>query len=168
MWQTSKCCSRSIRSPGSAAVNMCLVACGAADAYYHMGIHCWDMAGGAAIIREAGGVIMDISGDSLCTAAMLPTVHSCNQDVAGFWRSGVDCRCYMITASKSWVNSFIDLIIYIFTILKFSMRLKWVLGTCYNMDLFYCCPTQEAHLTWCPGGWSLPAAEPSQSASPRW
>ncbi|KAM6953540.1 inositol monophosphatase 1-like [Aplochiton taeniatus] len=51
-----------IRSPGSAAVNMCLVACGAADAYYHMGIHCWDMAGGAAIIREAGGVITDISG----------------------------------------------------------------------------------------------------------
>lgn len=51
-----------IRSPGSAAVNMCLVACGSADAYYHMGIHCWDMAGGAAIIREAGGVIMDISG----------------------------------------------------------------------------------------------------------
>lgn len=51
-----------IRSPGSAAVNMCLVACGSADAYYHMGIHCWDMAGGAAIVTEAGGVIMDISG----------------------------------------------------------------------------------------------------------
>lgn len=54
-----------IRSPGSAAVNMCLVACGSADAYYHMGIHCWDMAGGAAIVTEAGGVIMDISGKSL-------------------------------------------------------------------------------------------------------
>lgn len=52
----------SIRSPGSAAVNMCLVACGSADAYYHMGIHCWDMAGGAAVVTEAGGVIMDISG----------------------------------------------------------------------------------------------------------
>uniref|UniRef100_A0A8C2XA10 Inositol-1-monophosphatase n=1 Tax=Cyclopterus lumpus TaxID=8103 RepID=A0A8C2XA10_CYCLU len=51
-----------IRSPGSAAVNMCLVACGAADAYYHMGIHCWDMAGGAAVVTEAGGVIMDTSG----------------------------------------------------------------------------------------------------------
>ncbi|XP_022604478.1 inositol monophosphatase 1-like [Seriola dumerili] len=51
-----------IRSPGSAAVNMCLVACGSADAYYHMGIHCWDMAGGAAVVTEAGGVIMDISG----------------------------------------------------------------------------------------------------------
>ncbi|KAM7369718.1 hypothetical protein PAMP_011020 [Pampus punctatissimus] len=53
-----------IRSPGSAAVNMCLVACGSADAYYHMGIHCWDMAGGAAVVTEAGGVIMDISGGS--------------------------------------------------------------------------------------------------------
>lgn len=51
-----------IRSPGSAAINMCLVACGSADAYYHMGIHCWDMAGGAAVLTEAGGVIMDISG----------------------------------------------------------------------------------------------------------
>ncbi|KAJ8418767.1 hypothetical protein AAFF_G00002660 [Aldrovandia affinis] len=51
-----------IRSPGSAAVNMCLVACGSADAYYHIGIHCWDMAGGAAIVTEAGGVIMDITG----------------------------------------------------------------------------------------------------------
>ncbi|XP_072547354.1 inositol monophosphatase 1-like isoform X2 [Salminus brasiliensis] len=51
-----------IRAPGSAAVNMCLVASGAADAYYHMGIHCWDMAGGAAIVTEAGGVIMDITG----------------------------------------------------------------------------------------------------------
>ncbi|XP_013860884.1 inositol monophosphatase 1 [Austrofundulus limnaeus] len=51
-----------IRSPGSAAVNLCLVASGSADAYYHMGIHCWDMAGGAVIVTEAGGVIMDISG----------------------------------------------------------------------------------------------------------
>ncbi|XP_006634488.2 inositol monophosphatase 1-like [Lepisosteus oculatus] len=51
-----------IRSPGSAAVNMCLVAAGAADAYYHIGIHCWDMAGGAIIVTEAGGVIIDISG----------------------------------------------------------------------------------------------------------
>nr|XP_061810065.1 inositol monophosphatase 1-like [Nerophis lumbriciformis] len=51
-----------IRSPGSAAVNMCMVASGSADAYYHMGIHCWDMAGGAAVVTEAGGVVVDISG----------------------------------------------------------------------------------------------------------
>lgn len=53
----------SIRCPGSAAVNMCLVACGSADAYYHMGIHCWDMAGGAVIVTEAGGVVVDVSGE---------------------------------------------------------------------------------------------------------
>lgn len=47
---------------------MCLVACGSADAYYHMGIHCWDMAGGAVIVTEAGGVVVDISGESLCVA----------------------------------------------------------------------------------------------------
>ncbi|XP_077480404.1 inositol monophosphatase 1-like [Stigmatopora argus] len=51
-----------IRSPGSAAVNMCMVASGSADAYYHMGIHCWDMAGGAVLVTEAGGVVLDVSG----------------------------------------------------------------------------------------------------------
>lgn len=61
----------SIRCPGSAAVNMCLVACGSADAYYHMGIHCWDMAAGAVIVSEAGGVIMDVSGEAFVSAAAL-------------------------------------------------------------------------------------------------
>lgn len=60
----------SVRCPGSAAVNMCLVACGSADAYYHMGIHCWDMAGGAVIVTEAGGVVVDISGEMV-------TLRSC-------------------------------------------------------------------------------------------
>lgn len=54
---------------------MCLVACGSADAYYHMGIHCWDMAAGAAIVSEAGGVIMDVSGEAFVpTAASVPDV----------------------------------------------------------------------------------------------
>ncbi|XP_033854387.2 inositol monophosphatase 1-like isoform X1 [Acipenser ruthenus] len=52
----------SIRAVGTAAVNMCLVATGGADAYYHIGIHCWDMAAGAVIVTEAGGVVMDING----------------------------------------------------------------------------------------------------------
>ncbi|XP_041103116.1 inositol monophosphatase 1-like [Polyodon spathula] len=47
---------------GTAAVNMCLVATGGADAYYHIGIHCWDMAAGAVIVAEAGGVVMDTNG----------------------------------------------------------------------------------------------------------
>uniref|UniRef100_H3AKK7 Inositol-1-monophosphatase n=1 Tax=Latimeria chalumnae TaxID=7897 RepID=H3AKK7_LATCH len=48
-----------IRAVGTAAVNMCIVATGGADAYYEMGIHCWDIAAAAVIVREAGGVVID-------------------------------------------------------------------------------------------------------------
>lgn len=51
-----------IRGVGTAAINMCLVATGVADAYYEMGIHCWDMAGAGIIVTEAGGVLMDVTG----------------------------------------------------------------------------------------------------------
>uniref|UniRef100_A0A2K6FBX1 Inositol-1-monophosphatase n=1 Tax=Propithecus coquereli TaxID=379532 RepID=A0A2K6FBX1_PROCO len=51
-----------IRTVGTAAVNMCLVATGGADAYYEMGIHCWDVAGAGMIVTEAGGVLMDVTG----------------------------------------------------------------------------------------------------------
>lgn len=51
-----------IRAVGTAAVNMCLVATGGADAYYEMGIHCWDMAAASIIVTEAGGVVLDAKG----------------------------------------------------------------------------------------------------------
>ena len=61
----------SIRVTGSAAVNMCLVASGQADAYYEYGIHCWDIAAGDVIVREAGGVCMMPNGEDMVTE--LPT-----------------------------------------------------------------------------------------------
>ncbi|NP_001086123.1 inositol(myo)-1(or 4)-monophosphatase 1 S homeolog [Xenopus laevis] len=51
-----------IRAVGTAAVNMCLVATGGADAYYEMGLHCWDMAAASVIVTEAGGTILDATG----------------------------------------------------------------------------------------------------------
>ncbi|XP_018613061.2 inositol monophosphatase 1-like [Scleropages formosus] len=51
-----------IRAVGTAAVDMCLVASAGADAYYHVGMHCWDIAASALIVSEAGGVVHDISG----------------------------------------------------------------------------------------------------------
>lgn len=74
-----------VRAPGSAAVNMCLVACGAADAYYHQGIHCWDMAGGAALVTEAGGVITDITGgpfDLMSRRLIVASSHEVAQRIA--------------------------------------------------------------------------------------
>lgn len=46
---------------------MCLamVASGVADAFYNFGLHVWDMAAGALIVTEAGGVVMDPAGEEL-------------------------------------------------------------------------------------------------------
>ena len=41
---------------------MCLVARGCNDAYYEYGIHSWDMAAGAIIVEEAGGILVDPNG----------------------------------------------------------------------------------------------------------
>uniref|UniRef100_A0A3P8Q1Y9 Inositol-1-monophosphatase n=1 Tax=Astatotilapia calliptera TaxID=8154 RepID=A0A3P8Q1Y9_ASTCA len=51
-----------VRALGTAAVDMCQVATGGADAYYHIGMHCWDIAASAIIVREAGGVVKDTDG----------------------------------------------------------------------------------------------------------
>ncbi|MGH0146475.1 UNVERIFIED_CONTAM: hypothetical protein FKN15_021615 [Acipenser sinensis] len=54
-----------IRVIGSATLALCQVASGAADAYYQFGLHCWDIAAAAVIIREAGGNVIDTSGGPL-------------------------------------------------------------------------------------------------------
>nr|XP_057922860.1 inositol monophosphatase 1-like [Doryrhamphus excisus] len=51
-----------LRALGTAAVDMCQVATGGADVYYHIGMHCWDIAASAIIVQEAGGVVMDTNG----------------------------------------------------------------------------------------------------------
>lgn len=59
-----------LRGSGTAATNMCLVATGVVEAFFEIGIHCWDIAAGAVIIREAGGVLMDVDGGwSQCNLA---------------------------------------------------------------------------------------------------
>ncbi|CAI9719927.1 inositol monophosphatase 1-like [Octopus vulgaris] len=55
--------SHGLRAYGSAALNMCNVAQGEEDGYAEHGIHCWDIAAGAVIVEEAGGVVIDPSGD---------------------------------------------------------------------------------------------------------
>lgn len=55
-------CGGSVRALGTAAVDMCQVAVGGADAYYHIGMHCWDIAASAIIVQEAGGVVTDTDG----------------------------------------------------------------------------------------------------------
>ena len=61
----SHCCPPSIRSIGSAALSVCFVACGSVDAYFEYGVHCWDIAAGDVILREAGGISLYPTGE--CT-----------------------------------------------------------------------------------------------------
>ncbi|CAF90281.1 unnamed protein product, partial [Tetraodon nigroviridis] len=51
-----------VRSAGTAAINMCLVASGCVEAYYEMGMHVWDLAAASLLVTEAGGVLMDVEG----------------------------------------------------------------------------------------------------------
>ncbi|MFD7668145.1 inositol monophosphatase family protein [Streptomyces sp. NPDC059788] len=47
---------RDIRRGGSAAIDLCDVACGRLDGYYERGLNPWDMAAGALIARESGAL----------------------------------------------------------------------------------------------------------------
>jgi len=53
---------RGVRRIGTAALDLSYVACGRFDAYYEFGLHAWDVAAGALIVEEAGGVLSDFSG----------------------------------------------------------------------------------------------------------
>lgn len=54
-----------IRSFGSAAMNLTKIAEGAGDIYYEIGIHSWDIAAGILIVKEAGGVVENITSTSV-------------------------------------------------------------------------------------------------------
>ncbi len=51
-----------IRRPGSAALDLAYVAAGRLDGFWEIGLSPWDMAAGALLIEEAGGLVSDFSG----------------------------------------------------------------------------------------------------------
>lgn len=53
---------RGVRRDGSAALDLCYVACGRYDGFWELGLHPWDTAAGALIVNNAGGRVTDISG----------------------------------------------------------------------------------------------------------
>lgn len=52
-----------LRRPGSAALDLCYVGCGRYDGFWEFGLAPWDMAAGALVISEAGGLVSDLNGD---------------------------------------------------------------------------------------------------------
>ncbi len=54
--------SSGIRRPGSAALDLAWVAAGRFDGFWEIGLGPWDVAAGALLIQESGGLIADIDG----------------------------------------------------------------------------------------------------------
>ena len=55
---------QTVQRTGSAALNLCSVACGRIDAFWSTSLKPWDMAAGAVIVREAGGTVTRCSDES--------------------------------------------------------------------------------------------------------
>ena len=51
-----------VRRPGSAALDLADVACGRFDAFWELSLAPWDVAAGILLVREAGGIVTDRSG----------------------------------------------------------------------------------------------------------
>jgi myo-inositol-1(or 4)-monophosphatase len=54
-----------IRRAGSAALDLCDVACGRFDAFWELELSPWDFAAGVSIIREAGGIVTTADGSAV-------------------------------------------------------------------------------------------------------
>ena len=52
------------RRLGAAAVDLCYVACGRFDGFFEYGLSPWDVAGGIVLVKEAGGMVSDFSGQN--------------------------------------------------------------------------------------------------------
>jgi myo-inositol-1(or 4)-monophosphatase len=70
-----------IRRPGAAALDLADVAAGRFDGFWEQRLSAWDIAAGTLLIREAGGVVTDLSGRDIgiehtSVVAGNPTIHA--------------------------------------------------------------------------------------------
>jgi myo-inositol-1(or 4)-monophosphatase len=81
--------SRAVRRLGSAAIDLAYVACGRFDGFWELKLHPWDVAAGALLVEEAGGIVADfegcpfdifgaeiVAGPAALTEAMIPILSS--------------------------------------------------------------------------------------------
>lgn len=61
-WANFAMNAQALRRLGSAALDLCYVACGRFDGFWELSLNPWDMAAGALIVTEAGGRVTDFQG----------------------------------------------------------------------------------------------------------
>ncbi len=64
-WEAFMMRTQGVRRTGSAALDLCYVACGRVDAFWEFGLRPWDIAAGALIVAEAGGRVTNLDGSAL-------------------------------------------------------------------------------------------------------
>jgi len=64
-----------LRRAGAASLDLAYVGAGAFDGYFELGLGLWDIAAGALLVREAGGVVTDWAGR--CRGCFRQRRHPC-------------------------------------------------------------------------------------------
>jgi myo-inositol-1(or 4)-monophosphatase len=64
-WEAFMMRTQGVRRTGSAALDLCYVACGRVDAFWEFGLRPWDVAAGSLIVSEAGGRVTNLDGSAL-------------------------------------------------------------------------------------------------------
>lgn len=62
VWNALMDACQGVRRDGAAALNLSWVACGRLDGFYERNLKPWDMAAGALLVAEAGGLVSDYAG----------------------------------------------------------------------------------------------------------
>ena len=62
VWNGFLSISQGVRRDGSAALNLCYVACGRLEGFWERPLNAWDLAAGSLLVEEAGGVVAGYEG----------------------------------------------------------------------------------------------------------
>jgi myo-inositol-1(or 4)-monophosphatase len=78
-----------IRRCGSAALDLCFVACGRFDGFWELGLKPWDVAAGILIVKEAGGTVTDFEHNpvTLDGSRILASNGLIHSEISGTLRS---------------------------------------------------------------------------------
>lgn len=68
--------SRDIRRSGSAAYDICMIACGRCEVFFEKGLQPWDIAAGILIIKEAGGIAKNYEGKEISLSTPNDTIFA--------------------------------------------------------------------------------------------
>ena len=78
-----------IRRLGSAALDLAYVAVGRFDGFWEVALQPWDMAAGALLVKEAGGIVIDYSGNDL-NIMQSSSIIAGNIDIVKALRNEID------------------------------------------------------------------------------